>query len=487
MADPVEPAASPDLLDTAAAGPAALRGGALRSGGYVAGLLLSLASAPLLIRHLGQVDFGRYVAILSIVTVVAGLTEGGLNTIALREYTTLAGAERDRVLADALGLRIVLSLAGIVIAVAFTATAGYGGTLVLGAVLAGAGLLVQSTQSLLIVALQGALRFGLLTAIELLRQLVNVGLIVGLVLAGAGVIEFLGVMIVASGVALALTAAFVRGLVPLRPRFAVSAWWPLVRDTVPYAIAIALNAAYFRVAVVVMSLSASGLQTGYFSTSFRVIEVLIGVPALVIGAAFPILARAVRDDRARFAQATERMFELAVLAGTLLAVIIGLGAGFAVDVLGGAAAEPAADVLRIQGVAMVATFVAVACGYPLLSLRRNRELMIANAVALLASVVLTLILVPAFQAQGAAVAAVSAEVALGATTALLLKRADPALRLPVGVVAVALAAAGAAVAAGLAVGGHEVIRTVVGTLVFGAVVTLLGRFPPEIRHALGRS
>lgn len=479
------PAAEPDLLDSAQAGPAALRGGALRSGGYALGLLLSLASAPLLIRHLGQEDFGRYVTVLSVVVVVAGFTEAGLNTIALREYASLRGAERDRVLASALGLRLTLSVAAIGVAMAFSAVAGYGSALVLGTLLAGIGMLLQSLQMMLTVALQGSLRFGLATAVDLIRQVVTVALLILLVVADADVVEFLAVGIAAGIVGVGLTAVFVRGLMPLRPTFAAATWWPLIRDTIPYAIAIALNAAYFRVAIVVMSLTATELQTGYFSTSFRVIEVLIGVPALIVGAAFPILARAVRDDRARFASATARLFELGVLAGAAMAVAIGLGAGFAIDVLGGDDAAPAADVLRIQGVALVATFVAVACGYPLLSLRRNREIMVANAIALTASVALTLALVPSLEAQGAAVAAVTAETALAVATAALLRRADPALRLPLGVLPVAAAAAAAGVGAALLLGGPDVVRAPVGVAVFLAVVALLGRFPPEVGHALG--
>ena len=52
-----------------------LRGGAIRSIGYVAGVLLALISAPLLVRHLGVVDFGRWVTITSLVFIVSGLTE----------------------------------------------------------------------------------------------------------------------------------------------------------------------------------------------------------------------------------------------------------------------------------------------------------------------------------------------------------------------------------------------------------------------------
>lgn len=478
--------AEADLLDSAGAGPAALRGGALRGGGYALGLLLSLAAAPLLIRHLGQEGFGRYIATLSIATVVVGFTEVGLNAIAIREFAASRGQARRDGLADALGLRIALSAVGVGVATAFAALAGYPGTLVLGVALASVGLGLGSVQLMLSVALQGSLRFGLATIGDLVRQVVTVALIVTLVLLDGRVVEFLAIPIASGLVGVAFTAFFVRDLVPLRPRFRRTAWWPLVRDTIPYAIAIALNSAYFRVAVVIMSLTATELQTGYFSTSFRVIEVLIGVPALIIGAAFPILSRAVRDDRRRFGAASERLFELAVLAGALVAVVIGLGAGVAIQVLGGDEAAPAADVLRIQGVAMVATFVSVACGYPLLSLRRNRDLLIANLAALVAIIVLTLALVPSLQAEGAAIAAVGAETALAVVLSVMLKRADPSLRLPFGVVPVAAGASVLGVGAALLIGGPEVLQAVIGAGVFLAVIAALGRFPPEVTHALRR-
>lgn len=475
-----------DVLDSSEAGPAALRGGALRSGGYALGLLLSLAAAPLLVRHLGQVDFGRYITALSVATVVTGFTEAGLNAIAVREYSSLRGAARDRMLTDAMGLRIVLSGVGVLVATAFSAVAGYGSALVLGTLLASVGMLLASVQLMLSVALQGTLRLGLLTLTDLLRQLISVVLLIGLVLGGADIVEFLAVPIATGLFGILLIAYFVRHMVPLRPRFSPAAWWPLVRDTIPYAVAIALNQAYFRVAIVVMSLIATGEQTGYFATSFRVIEILIGVPALVVSAAFPILTRAVRDDRARFAAGTERLFELAVLAGTAAAVGIGLGAGFAIEVLGGDEARPAADVLRIQGVAMIATFVSVAAGFPLLSLRRNKELMIANAMAFAASVGLTLALVPSFEAEGAAAAAVVAETALAIVTTILLRRSEPTLQLPLSVLPVAALAAALAVGAALLIGGPDVLQAVLGMVLFVGIVGALGRFPPEVGHLLRR-
>src|SRR5450631_1760152 len=86
--------AAEDLVGSRAAGPAALRGSVLRSASYATTVLLSLVSAPLLIRHLGLAAFGRYSTVTAVVTIVGGLTDGGLLSIAVREWATHRGEER---------------------------------------------------------------------------------------------------------------------------------------------------------------------------------------------------------------------------------------------------------------------------------------------------------------------------------------------------------------------------------------------------------
>ncbi|HTN26029.1 MAG TPA: hypothetical protein VL120_18715, partial [Solirubrobacteraceae bacterium] len=74
---PVPPA---ELIDTSAAGPAAMRGGLLRTASFTGSLVFGILSAPLLVRHLGDAEFGRYSTALAVVAIVGGLTEGGVNT-----------------------------------------------------------------------------------------------------------------------------------------------------------------------------------------------------------------------------------------------------------------------------------------------------------------------------------------------------------------------------------------------------------------------
>ena len=119
------PPSAADLLDTPEAGGAAIRGGALRLAGYGGGVVFALASVPLHVRHLGVVDFGQYTLVLSIIAMVQGLTEGGLQAIGVREYSVLSKAERDLMMRRLLALRGHATGGVVVVALAFCGIASY--------------------------------------------------------------------------------------------------------------------------------------------------------------------------------------------------------------------------------------------------------------------------------------------------------------------------------------------------------------------------
>jgi len=474
-----DPSAPPDLLATERAGPAAIRGGALRVGGYGAGVALSILSAALLFRHLGVEDSGRYVTILSLVALVGGLTEGGLTAIGVREFATRPPAERAMALRALLGMRITLTVAGVAVAVGFAGVAGYDATLVAGTVLAGLGLLLQSLQSAATVPLQAELRFGWVTVAELVRQFVTVAAIVALVIAGAALLPFLAVAIPAGAVSLALTVAVVRQRDALLPSFRTSAWAGLMREALPYAVTSAVGAIYFRLAIIVMSLVATEAETGYFGASFRIVDVLIVVPQLLVGAAFPIFARAARDDRERLRYALQRSLDGALIFGTWTALCLVAGADLAIEVVAGPDFAPAADVLRIQAGALLLAFVNAVLGYALLSLGMYRALLAMATAALLAVGVLTPLLGEAHGAEGAAIATVAGEavVALGGLLALLRGHRD--LR-PSAAGALKIAAAGALALATVLLGLPSVPGVLLATAAFAAGLFALRAVPEEL-------
>jgi len=477
-----EPA--PQTLDTPAAGPLALRGGLLRFGGYAGATLLALIAVPIVARYLHRIGYGQYTLAVTIATIAVGITEGGVAVVAVREFTTKTGSAREVALANVLGIRMLLSAVSVVGAVAFTALAGYDAGVVLATGLAALALAAQVTQTVFTAPLQGGLRFGWAAAADLLRQGVATVLVIGLVLAGAKLAVLVAALIPASLAALVLTVGLVRKEMPLRPRFDLGVGLPLLRDTLPFAVAIALSVTYIRLTVVLVSLIAGANELGIFSYSYRVVEVLIGVPALVVAAAYPILARAASHDPKRLVYAVGRMFELGVIVGVWLAVCLELGADFAVKVIGGRAAVPAGPVLQIQGLALMGTFIAASLSFPLLALNRYRAVMYANATGLVATIAIGAALIPSLGARGGAIATVGGEVTLAIVYAVALRKARPDLRLPLGAVPVAAVAGGVAVVLGRLVGIQAVLEVFVASIAYAATLALFRRFPQEVSHAL---
>jgi O-antigen/teichoic acid export membrane protein len=486
----VNPAAEPEaVVATEAAGPAVIRGGALRTAGYLAGLLLGLVAVPVLTRHLGVEDFGRYVLVMSLVALVAGATEGGLTAVGTREWVVLGPHHRREVMRHMLGLRLLLTTLGVAGAVAFAVAVGYDRTLVIGILLASAAVVFQTVQNLLTAPLSAELRFGWITAAELLRQFVTVVLIVALVLAGATLLPFFAAAIPAAIASSALVAGLVRKSVPLRPALAVRESWRLLRETLPVAIALAVNVTYFRIALIVMSLEATELETGYFATSFRIMEILLGVPTVLVTAIFPVLAHAAEQDRARLGYTFGRALEVSLILGVWMLVCLEVGADTIISIVAGDQAAPAAEVLRIQAPAILATFVAYTCSYVLLSLRRHGELLVANLAGLVLAAGLSFALITPYASHGAAVAAVVAEYAVAIAMLVAPLRAGAIPRMTGRFfVAVALAAALAGAIALLPV--PEIPAVVLASAVYFGVIAALGAIPHEVRttvrHVLRR-
>jgi O-antigen/teichoic acid export membrane protein len=435
-------------------------------------------SAAVLIRHLGSSDFGRYVTVVSLVTIVGSVTEAGMTNLGVREYATLT-ERRDALMRVLLGLRLALTAVGVLFALAFALVAGYGEDLVAGTALAGAGLFFGVLQSTYTVPLSTHLIVGRVSALELAKQVLTVIFIVALVAAGAGLVPLLAVPLPVGLVVAAATAWMVRHRMPLLPAADAREWGRLLRITASFALATAVGTVYIYLAVVVLSLVSTDAETGQFGAAFRVFIVVAAVPGLLITTAFPLLARAARDDRERLRYALQRLFETSLVLGAAFALATVIGAPVAIDVVAGEGFETAVDVLRVQGFAMLASFLLATWGFALISLHLHRELLLANLSALVVSATLVLVLGSAEGARGAAWATLAGESVLAAGYLFGLVRGRrellPSTRM-LPRVAIAAAGGAAVVVAGL----PALPATLAALAVFTVLALALQAVPDEL-------
>ena len=476
--------AESDVLDTPAAGGLLIRGGAFRLVGYLAGIGLSVLSSAVLTRYLGVSRFGQYTTVISVVSVITVVTDAGMSNIGTREYAVLRGEERDRMMRDLLGLRIFLSLMGVVLAVVFALAAGYDDALVIGAAAASFGLVALVYQHTLSIPLTAELRLGTLSGLELARQVLSVGAIVALVVLGAGVIALLAVPLVVNAALTPPTARLVRGRISSRLSLHPRAWQPLLRATVVFALATAVGTIYVYTTQILTSFVTTRHESGLFAVSFRVFIVSAGVPALLVGAALPLLSRAARDDTERLAYALQRIFEVALVGGVGAALVLSAGSGFVVSVIAGPKFAASASVLSIQACALVASSLVAGWSFALLALRLHRGLLASNAAALCVSVVLTLILASADGAQGAAIATVCNETTLALAALIALTWRRPRYRPKLGVALKVSVAAGAAVLAAVVPSMPSIFRALVAAVVYLSVILVTRALPAELKELL---
>jgi O-antigen/teichoic acid export membrane protein len=459
-----------------------VHGGVQRTIGFGAVNLITAAAAVLLLRHLGVANFGRYGTVMALLTVVQGVSDAGLGLTGSRELSMLHGLEERRaLLSHLIGLRVILSAAGVLLAVGFAAVAGYPATMVEGTALAGAGIFLLSVQGSLLLPLTVELQNWKLAINDVLRQVVLAGCFVVLVIAGASLLPFFAAQLVAAIVVLLLTPLLLRREHIVRPRWTTGRLRALAWTTLPLAVSGTLIVLYFRLLVVLISvIESSALQVGYYVTSERVIEIFLNLPVMLVGVVLPVLSVSSRDNRGRLQYVTFRMTQTMFLIGVLLALILATGARPIMLVLGGHQYLHAAAVLRIQGLALITVFTAGAWSTTLIGMGRTRALAICSVIAVAAVGGFGGAFISLWHAKGAAVAAVAADVVFCASLYVPIRRGGAAAFLKPGpFLRIALCTIPGILAA-VFLPLPAAVNCVIAACAYVALAGALGAMPPEL-------
>ena len=481
VADP-----STHVLRTPVAGALVIRGSVARIAGFGAASVLGAVTSVFLLRGLGVDRYGQYATVAAVLAIVSALSDAGLMAVGLREVALAGDAgKRHRLLQNLVALRIGLALLAVVAATIFMLVVGYPGVLVLGTVVGGLGVSLVNVQATAMIPLSVELRVGSVTLVEVAKSAVTLVAVAALAIAGASLFPYFAVQIVVGAVAIALTPKLVGSLRNLIPSITKAEALPLLREAAPLAVALALNVLYLRMLVVMMSLQASKHATGLYGTAFRVVELFVGIPPIVIGIAIPLLAVAAGEDLERLAYGVQRLTE-AVLVGALgFALVVATLAEPTLRLLGGAKYVGAASMLQIQIWALVPLSVSSVLSVALLARRQQRAIALANAVALVVVVALGWFLIRHHGGNGAATAGLVAECSLLVALVVVTLRTSPGLLPRLGFLPRPLFALGVGLLTLLLHLPHWIDGAVAG-VVYVIAALVVGAVPTEILTALRR-
>ena len=245
--DPAQPdPAGPVVAGESSHAPAVLRNSALQIGGHVGAIALTAASTIVLTRFLGVDDYGRFTVLTVFLLIGASLSEFGLNGTAIRWFAS--GERPEDVFASLIGLRLVLSSAAAVVALAIFALYPHSETPLSAVILTTIAMVLAGVNLTIPTALQARLDFRLAVVLDLTARAVTFAVFVAAALIVTS--EDADRRLVAAAFALpaGYLVAVVVGLVavrrlsfPIVPTFHPATWRRLLRDAAPLGVVMILG------------------------------------------------------------------------------------------------------------------------------------------------------------------------------------------------------------------------------------------------------
>jgi O-antigen/teichoic acid export membrane protein len=475
-----------EILSAADAGGRVVRGGLLRIAATIVNLAANLAGAILMIRRLGasagDSRYGLFISLSALAVITLTLADGGLQQLGAREYIHGEPDHRPQILRDLLGIRVALLTPAIAVVALVAALSKQDATLVFGAVLAAGGqatLMVQQTMS---VPLQTTLNLGILAVIDLVRGIAGTALVAVFYIANTGLLPYFSVQLLAGILAMAVMW-IVAPTTRATPDLAGSGWRTFLLASIPFAVAAAAGVVYFRLGAWLIDL-VSPADADSYAIAFRAIEALTAIPAILVGAAFPVIASALKD-RARLASALQTSFDASLATGAPLALGVILAAPLATTILAhGKPGEQAAIApLRLLGIALATSFLVYSWSYTLLALGRYRALTIVSAAAAIVVAVGCVALGRSYGATGTAAATILGELTVVVGAGIALRLQDPAL-VPNPRFALRVAVASGLGIIPLALGLATWLALPLGMVLYIVAALVLRAVPPQVLTAL---
>lgn len=443
-----------------------------RSTGEAAGKIASLVFFVVIARHLGEEQFGDFIFGLSLSSVLLLLAGLGMQEMIGREVA------KDPRRADELVWNVMVIKALLMV----------GTLLVIAAVVAIQGRSLESAAAILIVSVGIGFEYQANTLYAVFdgrerQQYVATTLIVnrmstallGIAAAAAGASLVTIAILFTFGSALGLVTAYWlmhRHVLQPNTRVDPSAWSGLIRSSLPLGILSLLATISFRTSVVFLGLIAAGsAEVGEYGAAYRLIEATLFIPTAFNAAVLPWFSR--QDGAGPIP--LSRGFELGIK--TSLALILPVGLGLAlfadpvIDTLYGS--DYSGAVVPLQLLAAVAVLWGVNATVVVVLISRDRPDVYTwpAIVAFVPNLVLSLVLIPPYGENGAAIAALVAAVAL---TAMVTPRAARMLGDVswVRILATPIAAGAAMAACAVALSGAPWVAAAIASVVAYAVTFL---------------
>ena len=390
--------------------------------GKLLATLAGLVVVAFMTRSLGPTGFGHYTTIIVFLQTFAILIDFGLTMTAGRSL----GEHKipsHIFLSNLLSFRVITAAMTFALAPTVALFLPYPGIVKLGITATSLAFFLASLTQSFQAVFQASLKSGYLVAADLAGKLL---LLVGTILVAQlnlGLMAFLAVYTVSSAAIAGGTLFYARKLMPFKWELDLLVWKTIWLATWPIAITIGLNLIYLKTDTLILAATWPAHDVGLYGVAYKVLEVLLAVPAIIGGLVLPLAARYLAlADKTSLKQLFNDSFDTLLAAGA--AIIAGgiiVGTPIIILLAGGDFAV-AGQLLMPLSLATALIFIGNVTGYFIFALGKQRQIIPLYIMVAITALILYFILIPRYSYWGAAWGTVTVEALMAVVSLILLKR-----------------------------------------------------------------
>lgn len=369
--------------------------------------ILGLALLAFLTRKLGVAQYGEYITVLTFSQFFGIFANFGIDVYVLKRLSTPHEGERTLV-AEAFSLRLVTGLAVMALAWGAAWFFPYAPYIKVAIGIALVSVLAQTLNSYFVTILQARLQMRFAVFTEIIGRILTLGFSVGLVLAGKGLFWVIAAQAIGAVVNLGLTMIFASRIVPITIKWSKAAWGVILKEAIPISISAMLGYLYFKLDTIFLStLPISGgrtneVEVGIYGSAYKVLEILLLVPAIFLGSVFPVMSNFLQTKDNRVGMLLQRSLEVMAVFGFPVTVLLLVAAPQIIQFVAGSQFMAAVLPLRILSLAILVNYFSTVFTYTALTLNKQVSLIKIYALAAVVNALSNYFLIPIYSYEAAA-------------------------------------------------------------------------------------
>ncbi len=151
--------------------------------------------------------------------------------------------------------------------------------------------------------MQTKLKMEIASLTTILVKIISVGLMVYIVFWGfpedtnMGFYMLMGAGVIGNLAMFLATNHYVKKITPLEFRFDLDLWKEILKKALPYGLVLILNAVYFKMDAILISLIRGQEELGIYGVPLKILEQFVIIPLYFMNAVLPVLTKSIKQEK----------------------------------------------------------------------------------------------------------------------------------------------------------------------------------------------